>query len=164
MIEQKKFQDLINEHAAILNKVCRLYTDTEEDFDDYYQEIAIQLWKSYAKFRGDSKLSTWVYQVAINTCLSQLRKKKRRPEATPIDGLFDLAEPENDHIKDERLGALYQAIKRLKEIDRALILLYLEDKSYKEITEILGLSMSNVGVKINRVKTQLKQMINGNGK
>lgn len=154
------FGQLIDENKGTIQKVCRVYTDSREDFLDVYQEVCLQLWKSHESFRGDSSLSTWIYRVAINTCIGQLRKRKKEPNHHSLQPHHDIRQ-EDDNERREKLDQLYGAIRSLKETDRALILLYLEDKSYKEITEILGMTMSNVGVRINRIKGQLKEMING---
>ncbi|PIB34066.1 RNA polymerase [Reichenbachiella sp. 5M10] len=153
------FQPFLNEHHRIIAKVCRIYTDTSEDFNDYYQECVIQLWRSFDSFRGASKLSTWVYRVCLNVCLSQLRIKKKVVVETR-EFVPEQIE-EKDTVEEEQLSMLYTAIKLLKESDRAIILLYLEEKSYKEMAEILGITVTNVGAKVNRVKNQLKQIIDG---
>ncbi|MBU2885891.1 sigma-70 family RNA polymerase sigma factor [Gilvimarinus agarilyticus] len=153
------FQPFLEEHHRIIAKVCRIYTDTAEDFNDYYQECVIQLWRSFDSFRGASKLSTWVYRVCLNVCLSQLRNKKKIVSVAR-EQLPDIAE-EKDVVEEEQLNMLYKAIKLLKESDRAVILLYLEEKSYKEMAEILGITVTNVGAKVNRVKNQLKKIIDG---
>ncbi|RJE70933.1 RNA polymerase sigma factor [Reichenbachiella sp. MSK19-1] len=153
------FQPFLEEHHRIIAKVCRIYTDTAEDFNDYYQECVIQLWRSFDSFRGASKLSTWVYRVCLNVCLSQLRNKKK-VVSVAREQLPDIAE-EKDVVEEEQLSMLYKAIKLLKESDRAVILLYLEEKSYKEMAEILGITVTNVGAKVNRVKNQLKKIIDG---
>ncbi|MEL7002832.1 MAG: sigma-70 family RNA polymerase sigma factor [Bacteroidota bacterium] len=161
MIDNKKFEILLTDNTPILNKICRLYSNSEEDFNDYYQEVTIQLWQSFQSFRGDAQISTWVYRVAINTCLSLLRKDKRRVATNELSHRDQIPEGDEQAAHNERLQMLYSAIKKLKEVDRAIILLHLEDKSYKEIAEIMGITLSNVGVRINRIKTQLKQLING---
>lgn len=153
------FQPFLEEYHRIIAKVCRIYTDTAEDFNDYYQECVIQLWRSFDSFRGASKLSTWVYRVCLNVCLSQLRNKKKIVSVAR-EQLPDIAE-EKDVVEEEQLNMLYKAIKLLKESDRAVILLYLEEKSYKEMAEILGITVTNVGAKVNRVKNQLKKIIDG---
>lgn len=156
---ESDFQEFLNKNHRVITKVCRIYTDSREDFNDYFQECIVQLWRSYQTFRGDSKVTTWVYRVCLNVCLSQLRKKKKNVFGTDRE-LPDIYE-ESDEEKEERLEMLYRAIKLLKESDRAIILLYLEEKSYKEMAEILGITVTNVGAKVNRVKNQLKRMIDG---
>jgi len=156
---QSKFQDLLEDNHKVVAKVCRIYTDKPEDFEDYYQECVVQLWRSFETFRGASKISTWVYRVCLNVCLTQLRTRKRMITSTQ-EHLPDI-KIETDYVLEERMEMLYKAIKLLKESDRAVILLYLEDKSYKDMADILGITVTNVGAKVNRVKNQLKSIING---
>ena len=156
---ESKFQDLLESNHKVVAKVCRIYTDKHEDFEDYYQECVVQLWRSFESFRGASKVSTWVYRVCLNVCLTQLRSKKRLI-ITPQEHLPDI-KIETDFVLEERMEMLYKAIKLLRESDRAIILLYLEDKSYKDMADILGITVTNVGAKVNRVKNQLKSIING---
>jgi len=153
------FQVFLDDHHRIISKVCRIYTDTGDDFSDYYQECVVQLWRSYDTFRGASKISTWVYRVCLNVCLSQLRSKKRH---IPIENseIPDRSD-EKDSNREDQLDILYRAIRKLRDSERAIILLYLEEKSYKEMAEILGITVTNVGAKVNRVKNQLKNIIDG---
>ena len=159
----QKFLNFLNENTAVIRKVCRLYTDTPNDFNDYFQEVVLQLWKSFGSFRGDAKASTWVYRVALNVCLSQLKRRKRQVISTPIDAnaTQHWAYTAYDTTEEEQIQQLYAAIRQLKEFDRAIIMLYLEEQSYDEIADILGISQSNVGVRINRIKKQLNQLIHG---
>ena len=160
MQTSRDFQDFMKAHENIVHKVCRLYTNDQDEFEDYFQEVTIQLWKSLASFKGASQSSTWVFRVAINTCLGQLRKKKRNLEFLKLpSGILNIGESYSE--EEYEVEKMYEAIKKLSEIERAIVMLYLEDKSYQEIAEIMGLSMSNVGVKINRIKTKLKKIING---
>lgn len=153
------FQGFLDNNHRVIAKVCRIYTDQSADFNDYYQECIVQLWRSFDSFRGESKVSTWVYRVCLNVCLSQLRSKKRIVP-TELREIPDIAD-NTAQDQEEKMECLYRAIRQLKESDRAIILLYLEDKSYKEMADILGITVSNVGVKVNRVKAQLKKLING---
>jgi len=163
MPQTQKFLGFLNENTAVIRKVCRLYTDSPNDFHDCFQEVVLQLWKSYDSFRGDAKASTWVYRVALNVCLSQLKLRKRQVASTPIDPEMAQrwADEAYDTTEEKQIQQLYAAIRQLKELDRAIILLYLEERSYDEIANILGISQSNVGVRINRVKKQLNQLIHG---
>ena len=154
---RSEFQSLLADNSRIIAKVCRIYTDNKEDFEDYYQECIVQLWRSYDTFRGASKISTWIYRVCLNVCLSQLRAKKKKVTTTS-EFLPEYKDENTDHEK-EQVELLYQAIRFLKESDRAIILLCLENKSYKEMAEILGITVTNVGAKVNRVKHQLKSII-----
>lgn len=163
MSPKQIFHQFLDQHTGVISKVCRIYADDADEFQDYFQEVVLQLWRSYASFRGDAKSSTWVYRVALNVCLSQLKLKKRRPDRSPLEiaPLHHLAHQKYDSTQDEQLRKMYAAIRQLKEVDRAIILLYLEKKSYEEIAEIMGVSVSNVGVRISRSKQHLNKIIHG---
>ncbi|MFA0962718.1 RNA polymerase sigma factor [Roseivirga sp. BDSF3-8] len=153
------YEEYIENNRAIIYKICRAYARSEADFQDLFQEVCLQLWKSRDRFDNSSKLSTWIYRVTLNTCLTMTRHERREPAKVAVretDVVTGPAEPDEESL---RLEALYAALKKLSEADRAVILLYLEEKSYKEIAEILGISLSNVGVKINRIKTKLTELI-----
>ena len=158
---EQQFVSELEKNQGIIHKVCRSYTNNETAHKDLFQEITIQLWKAYPKFRGDSKFSTWMYRVAFNTAISLYRKSKRSVETTQIfDNLKELEFHEYDDTQDKQLQLLYNAIYSLNDIDKALALLYLENKSYKEISGILGISEVNARVKMNRIKTKLKNILN----
>lgn len=143
----------------MIRHLCRAYARDEDELKDFVQEVTLQLWRSHEKFQGNSQISTWVYRVTLNVCLSLSRKSKREVPTSSLDTV-DVSE-EVSTIEKEQIEALYKAVRKLKEADRAIILLYLEDKSYKEMAEILGMTVTNIGVKVNRLKVQLKKMING---
>lgn len=151
--KQEEFIARLAEHQGILHKICNAYTNTHDDKLDLYQEILFQVWKSYDSFHNESKFSTWVYRIALNTAISWLRKDKRTQEYDNFYSDIFI------HDEDERIGKLYEAINLLPKTDRAFILLYLDDYSYKEISEIMGITTSNVGVKISRIKEKLEQLI-----
>jgi len=156
------YTQFILPYAGIIIKICRAYTDSEEDFQDYYQEICLQLWKSRGNFKGDSKWSTWVYRISLNVSLSLLRRdKKITKKGVELPDVEGDMQSESNPFNDESLKLLYKAIKELSETDRAIILLYLEEKSYQEIAEIIGLSPNNIGVKITRIKKKLKTLLDG---
>jgi RNA polymerase sigma-70 factor (ECF subfamily) len=161
MSSQEFFNTFVKEQTGIITKICRAYTDNDDDFQDYFQEVALQLWRSYKSFNYQSKVSTWVYRVALNVCLTHFKKHKRNVATTSLDTIHFEPHQKADSLEAEQLEYLYKAIRQLKEIDRAIILLYLEDKSYKEVSEIMGLTVTNVGAKINRIKNQLKSTIDG---
>ncbi len=159
-LEQKFIKEL-EDNQNIIHKVCRAYTTNSDDHNDLFQEISIQLWKAYDKFRGDSKFSTWMYRVALNTAISLYRKSKRRIQTGELfDNTKQLAYEEYDDTTERQLASLYQAIHSLNDIEKALVLLYLDDKSYKEIASCLGISEVNARVKMNRTKTKLKKLLN----
>ena len=151
----------ISPYAGIIIKICRAYTDTQEDFEDYYQEVCLQIWKSKDNFKQKSEWSTWIYRLSLNVCLTFLKKKKNSPQR--LDSEYLPAEViEDSHVfADESLDHLYGAIKQLSEVDRGVILLYLEEKSYQEIADILGTNANNIGVRIKRIKERLKKLLDG---
>lgn len=156
---EKHFERHIKEHVLLLHKVCHIYANTDADRQDLFQDIVLQLWKAYPKFKGDSKISTWLYRVAINTAITGLRKKKDliqlyEPASLPTqlsDDTFSLEE-------EERLQQLYKAIERLNEVEKAIVMLFMEDHSYEEMEEILGMTQGNLRVKMNRIKDKLRQL------
>jgi RNA polymerase sigma-70 factor (ECF subfamily) len=156
---QEAFIRLVNEHRGMLYKVCRLYCFTEHDRQDLFQEIVIQLWKSYPAFRGEARFGTWLYRIALNTAISGLRKQRRRIVLTDPEHLpAQLQDIQYSAEKEEQLQQLYTAINRLTEVEKALTMLYLEDKSYQEMEEILGISQNNLRVKMNRIKEKLRKI------
>jgi RNA polymerase sigma-70 factor (ECF subfamily) len=158
-LNQEEFIALVNEHKAMLYKVCNMYCTTEHDKQDLFQEIVIQLWGAYPRFRGDSKFSTWLYRIALNTAISDLRKQKHfiksiEPELLPTD----IQDIQYSKDKEEKLQQLYVAINHLTEIEKAIVMLYLEDKSYDEMEDILGINQNNLRVKMNRIKDKLRKL------
>lgn len=148
--------------SAIIIKICRAYTNTEEDFEDYYQEVCLQIWRSRGNFKENSQWSTWVYKISLNVCLTLLKKKKKGSQYFVSDSIIEEFDVEvSSCFSNENLNQLYLAIKKLTEIDRAIILLYLDEKSYKEIAEIIGTNSNNIGVRIKRIKTKLKRLLDG---
>lgn len=156
---EQEFLQLVNQNQGIIRKVCHLYGRNDADKDDLYQEIVIQLWKSFGSFRGEAKFSTWMYRIALNTAISNLRKQSRKvalsfPEFIPVE----LADTDEEKIKEEKLKEMYAAISRLTEVEKAIVMLYLEDKSYDEMEEILGISSGTLRVKMNRIKDKLRTL------
>lgn len=147
--------------AGIIIKICRAYTDSQEDFEDYYQEVCLQIWRSRNQFRGDSKWSTWIYRLSLNICLTLIKKKKNNRQHVLSENQFIEQTEENNAFEDESLNQLYDAIKQLSEIDRAVILLYLEEKPNKDIAEIIGTTPNNIAVRVNRIKERLKKILDG---
>ncbi|AFM04250.1 RNA polymerase sigma factor, sigma-70 family [Bernardetia litoralis DSM 6794] len=157
---EKDFVAFIQKHQGIIHKVCRMYCDSEDDRQDLFQEVLFQLWKSYPKFRGDSKISTWMYRIALNTAIARLRKVKRKPsEFSLSDSTLQFPDTPSDTEKEEQLKNLQLAIQKLSKVEKGIIMLYLEEKSYDEIAEIIGITKTNVGVKINRIKKKLKETL-----
>lgn len=158
--KEKKFVRELKENQNIIHKVCRIYTDNEVDHEDLFQEITLQVWKSYPLFRGDAKFSTWMYRIALNTAISLFRKSKREISVNVEVDVSDLKISIQDSNKDEeRLKILYKAIHQLSDIEKALIMMFLDDKSYREIGDILGITEGNARVKMNRARNNLKNII-----
>ena len=157
---QEQFLELLKENNGIIHKVCHLYCHSAHDRQDLFQEILLQLWKAFPKFRNESKISTWMYRIALNTAISDFRKQQRRistvDEALPESvGLYD-----HDPIEQkERLVVLQRAVNRLSDIEKALVMLYLEEKDYQEMEEVLGINQANLLVKMNRIKEKLRRQV-----
>ncbi len=160
------FEKLIVENQHLIHKICNIYEDSNADREDLFQEITIQLWRSFPTFQEKSSFSTWLYRVALNTAITQLRKKSRRLQSTSISNReFQIPDSSAEESNEEDLKLLRWAIQQLKPIDRAIIFLYLEEKSYQEIAEIIGITTKNVGVKIVRIKAKLLSILKSdNGK
>jgi RNA polymerase sigma-70 factor, ECF subfamily len=157
---QKEFTILLKENQGIVCKICNIYFFNRKEKEDYFQEIIIELWKAFPNFQKQSKFSTWMYRVALNTAIDLLRKEKTQPQLMSFSRQeYDL---QDNQIKEDstRQDILYRAINLLSEVEKAIIILYLEDYSYKEIAEIMGISETYTGVKINRIKTELQKKLN----
>jgi len=158
---EHSFIEQMRKHQNIVHKVCRLYTNNQDAHNDLFQEITIQLWKAYPKFRGDSKFSTWMYRVGLNTAITLYRKSKRRIKTEAFDALqYKIKSTEYDDTEEQQLKLLYDAVHQLNDIEKALVFLYLEDKDYREISTTLGISEVNARVKMNRVKKKLRTILN----
>jgi len=155
-----KFNELIEKNQGIIHKICNIYTNDELSKEDLFQEIVLQLWRSFDTFKGESKFSTWMYRVSLNTAIVLIRKKKRTIITSSIENqILSIKNDDIDTETEERLQLLYAAIKYLNSVERALVLMYLEDIPYKEIAETMGITEVNVRVKMNRVKLKLKEII-----
>lgn len=160
MSKESEFHKLLLDHKGILYKVTNAYCRNEEDRKDLMQEIIIQLWKSLDQYNPQYKHSTWIYRISLNVSISFYRKEKRRSEFTDVfsESVWKYIEtPEKNPEQEQSIQLLYKFIYELKELDRALMLLYLEEKSYKEIAEIIGITETNVATKVGRIKQLLKQ-------
>ena len=159
MHTKKEFIQDIKENEGIIYKVTRIYSNNTEDQNDLYQEIVYQLWKSYNSFKGNSKISTWMYRIALNTAISSLKKEKRRGSQVSIDNLLLSQMNEVDTVMEERITLLYAHIKELSIVERGIILLHLEGKNYDEIATITGFTNTNIGTRLTRIKQKLKNQI-----
>lgn len=158
---EHQFVTALENNQNIVHKVCTLYTNDKDSHKDLFQEITIQLWKAYPKFRGDAKFSTWMYRVAINTAITLYRKSKNGVLTQDYESvIFRIKADEYDETEEQQLKLMYKAVKELGDVDKALVFLYLEGKNYTEIAETLGISEVNARVKMNRIKTRLKNILN----
>lgn len=156
--KEKDFSKLVKENQGLIIKVARMYTNTPDDQQDLFQEIVLQLWRSYDTFKGNSKISTWMYRVALNTAITLFRKATR---TVKTDELADFHQPIDDENDDnqQQISLLYKVIKMLGDIDRAIVMMYLDDVPYKDIAENIGITEVNARVKMNRLKKTLKDLM-----
>ncbi|WP_278551648.1 RNA polymerase sigma factor [Elizabethkingia bruuniana] len=156
--KEKDFSKLVKENQGLIIKVARMYTNTPDDQQDLFQEIVLQLWRSYDTFKGNSKISTWMYRVALNTAITLFRKTTR---TVKTDELADFHQPIDDDNDDnqQQISLLYKVIKMLGDIDRAIVMMYLDDMPYKDIAENIGITEVNARVKMNRLKKTLKDLM-----
>ena len=153
-----EFAQTVREHKGTIYTVCYMFSNNPEEVADLYQEILINLWKGFPKFRGDSNARTWIYRVSLNTCISSERKKSRNVETLPLSMNINLFDDSDDDTKQVQM--LKDRISKLGPFDRAIVLLWLENLSYDEIGAIVGISAKNVSVRLVRIKDQLKKMSN----
>ena len=153
--QQNDFLKMLNENKNIIYKVSFIYSNNLHTQDDLFQEVIANLWNAWPKFRGECKVQTWIYRIALNTCISSLRKSKSGPLSVPLTRNIEVVAEESDLSK---IRELYTFINKLEKIEKAIILLYIEEKSHDEISQIVGISKSNVAVKLFRIKDKLKLM------
>ena len=157
LISKKEFVKLIQQNQGLINSLCNIYFHAEEDRKDCRQDIILQLWRAYPSFRNDSKLSTWMYKVALNTILSKSKHEKRRVSTAPFSctDLNSIAAPA---FADDEVQQLQQAVSLLQDVDKAIVILYLEGYSHREIAATLSLSETNISTRFSRIKIQLQRM------
>lgn len=155
MESEKEFTELLQRQRSNIYSVCYMFSKDQDEINDLFQEVLIHLWKGYAKFRGDSSERTWVYRVALNTCISVDRTRKKHSHESLLEGvnLFDSSDDSNKLTE-----LLHSRITKLHPFDRAIVLLWLEDLSYEEIGSIVGISAKNVSVRLVRIREQLKKI------
>ncbi|RYE20675.1 MAG: sigma-70 family RNA polymerase sigma factor [Sphingobacteriaceae bacterium] len=161
--QEKQFENTIRQNELLIWKVCRIYAYTNADRKDLFQEIVIQLWNAYPHFKGNAAITTWLYRVAINTAITRLRKEKHFITSYEPAALPTTVSDETTHqIAEEQLQQLYAAIELLNQVERAIVLLYMEDTPYAEMEEILGINQGHIRVKMNRIKKKLRELTNNN--
>ena len=153
-----QFTKMVKEYRKTIYTVCYFFSKDTEEVNDLYQEILINLWKGFEKFRGESSLKTWIWRVSLNTCNNQERKKNSSVQTIPLSIDIDLYN--DDDVQSKQIQMLYDRINRLDVFDRAIILLWLENMNYQDIADVVGISLSNVTTRLFRIKEQLKSMSN----
>ncbi|HXK75280.1 MAG TPA: sigma-70 family RNA polymerase sigma factor [Bacteroidaceae bacterium] len=155
---ESRYRKLVKDNQLIIYKICRMFATDKATVDELFQETLINFWKGLDKFRGDSKVSSWVYRIAFNTCISYSRKRKQLREVLPITADIEQCLSDIPSDKQAMIQQMYRLIGCLEELDKAIVILYLEEKTYDEIAEITGVHRNNVGSRINRIKKKLKNM------
>jgi len=157
--KEKHFLQLLNENKGILFKICKIHEDDADDRNDLLQEMTLQLWLAFDSFRGESKFSSWMYRVALNTAIVFFKKQKRRPDNEQLPGNFEQIDDDLNSEKEEQLALFYKAVQQLDKVEKALIYLYMENQTYEEIADNLGITALNARVRLNRIKNKLKEII-----
>ncbi len=157
---ETEFIQIVNAYAGLLYNVCKLYSRDEDDRKDLYQEIVLQLWRAFPNYRREAQRSTWMYRIALNTAISLFRRESRQPARGSFsDELLNIPQPAASPDVEERMQQFYTAVEQLSSVEKALVFLYMDNKSYDEIAGVMGISPSNVGVKLNRIKGKLRKMV-----
>jgi RNA polymerase sigma-70 factor (ECF subfamily) len=158
--DEKKFINLINQHQGLIHKVCFMYEQDPEVRNDLFQEIVLQLWKSFPTFRGEAKITTWMYRIALNTAISGYRRQVRHIKTEDLNERhFNISEHYAGNEREEDFQRLQAAIRQLSEIERAMIMMALEEIPYDEIAETIGITQNNVRVRMNRIREKLKKIM-----
>ncbi len=153
---EKEFENVVRQYKANLYMICYMYAKDSDEANDFFQETLIRLWQGFSQFRGESNINTWLSRICINTCISSLRKKKKHTQTIPLT--IDMELLEETHESGKQLAQMYRLIGKLSVLDKALVLLWLDNMSYADIAEVMGLTVSNVSVKLMRIKDKLKEM------
>ncbi|MFZ6010143.1 MAG: RNA polymerase sigma factor [Bacteroidota bacterium] len=158
--EEEKFINLINEHQGLIHKVCIMYENDPDERNDLFQEIVLQLWKSFSSFRGEAKITTWMYRIALNTAISGFRRQSRNVKTEDLQEVhFNISEHYGGDEREEDFQKLQWAIRQLSEIERAMIMMALEEVPYEEIAETIGITQNNVRVRMNRIRERLRKLM-----
>lgn len=158
MEKEKEFAKIVTDNKSTIYSICYMYAKDKSEIDDYYQEILINLLLGYAKFRGESSISTWIWRVSINTCISFIRKDKRKLDTIPLS--VNINQIESDDHEGKQVAKLNQRINKLDKLEKAMVLLWLENMSYDDIASVMGMTVPSVSTRLVRIKDKLKQMSN----
>jgi RNA polymerase sigma-70 factor (ECF subfamily) len=157
--DEKKFISVIKEHQGLIHKICYMYEQDPDARNDLFQEVVLQLWKSFPTFRGEAKITTWMYRIALNTAISGYRKQKRHIRTEDLQEFHMNISERADDNKEEDFQRLQQAIRQLSDIERAMIMMALDEVPYEEIAETIGITQNNVRVRMNRIREKLKKIM-----
>jgi RNA polymerase sigma-70 factor (ECF subfamily) len=153
------FMELVNQYRGVVHRVCRTYAAGAEDREELVQETVFQLWRAFPSYRREAAPITWIYRIALNTAITALRRRTRRPAHVSLEAATDLPAPLPSASGEGQVDLLYRAIHRLGEVERALVMCYLDGLSYKQIGEVLGLSETNVGARLSRTRSRLQELV-----
>ena len=157
---ERQFASILNEFGSVISGICFSYSSNSDDLNDLRQDILINIWKGLNGFRGDASLSTWIYRVALNTCVSTIRKRSKTISTISIDNMIEPAE-DTDPASRENIEQLHSLIASLSPLDKGIVTMWLDERSYEEIAEVTGISRNNVAVRINRIKKKLADKFKG---
>ena len=157
---ERQFASILNEFGSVISGICFSYSSNSDDLNDLRQDILINIWKGLNGFRGDASLSTWIYRVALNTCVSTIRKRSKTISTISIDNMIEPAE-DTDRASRENIELLHSLIASLSPLDKGIVTMWLDERSYEEIAEVTGISRNNVAVRINRIKKKLADKFKG---
>lgn len=157
--EEHKFVDLINKHQGLIHKICYMYEQDSDARNDLFQEIVLQLWRSFPSFRGEAKITTWMYRIALNTAISGYRKRVKIIKTEDLNEFHLNISDSADEHREENFQRLQHAIRQLTEIERAMIMMALDEIPYEEIAETIGITQNNVRVRMNRIREKLKKLM-----
>ena len=157
---ERQFASILNEFGSVISGICFSYSSNSDDLNDLRQDILINLWKGLNGFRGDASLSTWIYRVALNTCVSTIRKRSKTISTISIDNMIEPAE-DTDRASRENIELLHSLIASLSPLDKGIVTMWLDERSYEEIAEVSCISRNNVAVRINRIKKKLADKFKG---
>ncbi|MBD5309565.1 MAG: sigma-70 family RNA polymerase sigma factor [Bacteroides sp.] len=159
-LREEKFAAILKHHGNIISSVCFAYSNDAEELKDLRQDILLNIWKGLPRYRGDAQLTTWLYRVALNTCVCTIRKRGRRLPTVGLEGV-DLTDDENGNDRAERIASLHHIISTLPPLDKAVITMWLDERKYEEIAEVTGLSRGNVAVRLSRIKEKIRDFMIG---
>jgi RNA polymerase sigma-70 factor, ECF subfamily len=157
--EEPKFVELINKHQGLIHKICFMYEQDGDARNDLFQEIVLQLWKSFPTFRGEAKITTWMYRIALNTAISGYRKRVKFIKTEDLQEIHLNISDSSEDTREENVQKLHHAIRQLSEIERAMIMMALDEVPYEEIAETIGITQNNVRVRMNRIREKLKKLM-----